>query len=124
MIDWTKPVETDEDKPRSVRVLATDMGGSHPVAVAYIGNPPMLACYTDCGQGWHADISARYLKPLRNVRPKPVKREGWSIVDTDKLIFDSKDEATAYLGNLSPTLRKLNGLVIARIEWEEVPNDA
>jgi len=31
-IDWTKPVETQEPKPRSVRILCTDAGGPFPIA--------------------------------------------------------------------------------------------
>jgi hypothetical protein len=34
MIDWTKPVETDENPPRLVRVLATDLPLPYSVAIA------------------------------------------------------------------------------------------
>lgn len=121
-IDWNKPVETDELNPRPVRVLATDMGGSHPVAVAYLGNPPTLANYTDCGQGWSADISAKYLKPLRNVQPKQVKREGWMFVGKTEAairmntyVYASEDIARERHPGGCP------GYQLIRIEWEEVP---
>lgn len=116
MIDWTKPVETDEDEPSPVRVLCTDGPFSaFPVVCIVYGN--IRTANIDGVLNGNGTNLAR----LRNARPKPVKREGWSIVDTDKLIFDSKDEATSYLDNLPSTLRKLNGLVIAHIEWEEKP---
>lgn len=118
-IDWTKPVEVDDGRP--VRVLATDLGGSHPVAVAILGNPNTLVNYTECGQGWHAPIGAGALRPLRNVTPKPVKREGFVVVGKDREgnsiagagVFATSDEAAALIG------KALHWHGVARITWED-----
>jgi hypothetical protein len=73
MIDWTKPVETDEENPRPVRVLATDFkakGFPYMCAVDY-GDYENHGIFS--AEGWDTQRVMR----LRNVRPKKVKREGW-----------------------------------------------
>ena len=80
-IDWTQPVETTEDPPRPVRVLATDRPNSnHPIVVM-----------RDDGQifavGLDGDGIPQLFKngtwgtvTLRNVpppKPKPVLHEAW-----------------------------------------------
>jgi hypothetical protein len=74
-IDWTKPVETDEDPPRPVRVLCTDFkakGFPTMCAVDY-GDYEMHALFSN--EGWDTQKVMR----LRNVAPKPepVLLEAW-----------------------------------------------
>ncbi len=69
-IDWSKEIETDEDNPRPVRVLATD--GPSP------GHPVVVICadavrsFSLEGKPW----SGGNIR-LRNVKPKPVLHERW-----------------------------------------------
>lgn len=76
MIDWTKPVETVEDPPRPVRVLATDLPPPRTVALAIEGaSPPVHAI--------QADYTVVNGFQLRNVPAKPVLHERWvNLYDT------------------------------------------
>lgn len=78
MIDWTKPIETDEADPRPVRVLATDLDGTvHHIAVAIADRYPMcgttLHHVSVFGDVLRANAEGEKIR-IRNVRPKPVKR--------------------------------------------------
>ena len=65
-LDWNKPIETAEDPPRPVRVLATDTGGTHPIILMvekylYYAAPDETRCLPACGP---------HSLHLRNVTPK------------------------------------------------------
>jgi hypothetical protein len=69
-IDWTKPIETIDGEP--VRVLATDLDGMYPVAVAIMRNEVQhLSTRTFGGLEFIRDGETN----LRNVPPKPVVQE-------------------------------------------------
>ena len=86
MIDWTKPLETTEDPPRPVRVLAIDIQDAykdHPVAAYF----PMVdnrggyvAWYRLDGTSGGSGIR------LRNVAPKPVRHEAWVNLYVDGVV--------------------------------------
>lgn len=97
MIDWTKPVETDEDNPRPVRVLCTDgPNRSYPVQVI-CGNMAQSTGYSHDGRSSYG--LERHV-PLRNVAPKPVRYEGWVVLYNDGSICASKREnATDFVDN-------------------------
>ena len=85
MIDWTQPVETTEDPPRPVRVLATDFklkGFPYLCAVDY-GDYEAFALFS--AEGWDTWRRTR----LRNVappKPEPVLLEGWVNLYSDQNI--------------------------------------
>lgn len=119
MIDWTKPVETDEEDPRPVRVLCTDRPMSFSVVV-------MLDTGLVCA-GNHDSTAFIFLGGagtvhLRNVRPKPVKREGWVNMyardghwpSVASAVFPDEETARTCIGGGSH-------IATVRIEWEEVP---
>ena len=97
-IDWTKPIETDEENPLPVRVLCTDQDGRHPVAAAIKG------CFVHqwtLEGGPHNTLFPK----LRNV---PERVKGWINIyrndfdnrnRTGRFMFESLDEA---MGNASP----------------------
>lgn len=73
-IDWSKPIQTDEDDPRSARVLCTDYVSPHglPVVAAVMsanGTENLWSCSLDgsvVGDAWR----------FRNV-PEKLSREVW-----------------------------------------------
>lgn len=67
-IDWTKPVETTEDPPRPVRVLADDAHGAWPIVGMIDG---LIVRITVEGKSSNGCFC------IRNVAPKPVLREIW-----------------------------------------------
>ena len=82
-IDWTKPVETDEDPPRPVRVLCTDFKGHR---------SPYL-CAIDCGEFEmfmlfnSQGVAEGGVTRLRNVQPKHsiVMEKRWVNVYPDNI---------------------------------------
>ena len=76
-IDWTQPVETTEDPPRPVRVLATDIDDTlHPVGVWYPDAWKMVRYRIDGCTG------ARF-PTLRNVAPpKPAAKAVANVAET------------------------------------------
>ena len=96
MIDWTKPVETDEDPPRPVRVLFTDSGLAYATEVD--------------GILWHLDINGNPRchdtdgRPitLRNVPAKPVRHEAWVNLYGNGAMTKHHDKADAELFGVEP----------------------
>jgi hypothetical protein len=94
MIDWTKPVETDEAKPRKVRVICTDRDAACPVV--------LLIKNGDRGEGvyWWSDAGSHAvhyghsgdIAKLRNVRER---FETWAIIDRNGFYCGSMPEARA-----------------------------
>ena len=78
MIDFSKPVETDEDPPRPVRVLATDVAiPQFPIAV--VVPPTGVFAYNGCGECRYADQPR-----IRNVAPpKPIIWTQWVALYAD-----------------------------------------
>lgn len=70
-IDWTKPVITDEDPPRPVRVLATDLLGPYPIAIhiAMAAGVYMLAPFTADGRNPYSSVR---LRNVTEAKPEPV----------------------------------------------------
>jgi hypothetical protein len=111
-IDWTKPVETDEENPRPVRVLATDFkakGFPYMCAVDY-GDYENHGLFS--AEGWDTQRVMR----LRNVLPKKVKREGWINVYQKGYgsIYPTKEIAMEVRGRRNPP-----AIDTIRIEWDE-----
>lgn len=122
-INWTKPVETDEENPRPVRVLFNKEGDLEGCRVDG-GEFDFYTITRNHQHGvWYADHGTETI-PLRNVRPKKVKREGWVNVfeskywgDVGRLakgIYSSEDKAKADV-----VAGEFRFLTTIRIEWEE-----
>lgn len=114
-IDWTQPVETTEDPPRPVRVLATDAGEQYPI-VALISREPIL--FTKDGHEWPDGCGIT----LRNVpppKPEPVLHERWATVWGDGAFYGPFK---------SRPVEELNGSKTIRIAWmsdgSPVPSEA
>ena len=96
--DWTKPVETTEDPPRPVRVLATDLDSSRwPVAVAIPctdeGDMEVM-CFSH--EGSACDDNIRFT--LRNApppKPEPVMYEKWVLLEKNGDLLDYRSESQA-----------------------------
>lgn len=127
MIDWTKPVETDEENPRPVRVLCTDCKGLYPVvlAVSSLNNSDGL---NDSVIIERRPLSGLGSPAIRNVRPKPVKYSGWVNIGR------SSDGTRSPYGQVwhfegdakrckSEGIGHLEYVATIRIEWEEFPHD-
>ena len=67
MIDWTKPVETDEKPPRPVRVLFDNDGEAQGFLIKNMYGETLIWSL-DCG---HAIRDGESAIRLRNVPPKP-----------------------------------------------------
>lgn len=83
-IDWTKPVETDENPPRPVRVLATDGPCAKFPVIAVVGN----AFHREFSRDGLQDEASHVIPlRLRNVAPKLVP------VEADRDHWKAKAEA-------------------------------
>jgi hypothetical protein len=122
MIDWTRPVETDEATPRAVRVLCTDGPDNVFPVIALVGGV-LYAASLEGGASPLNDMCVRKIVRLRNACPNPVKREGWCYIERlgDGAgarglsgPFDSEASAKSYMDECArPTFGPV------RIEWEE-----
>lgn len=119
-IDWNKPVETESGY--AVTVLCTN----RPDCVGY-SHKPVVAYVDDTGHLIEAESDGSWMlrgevQRLRNVCPKPVKREGWMFVGKTEAairmntyVYASEDIARErHPGGC-------HGYQLIRIEWEEVP---
>lgn len=79
-IDWTAPCETDEDPPRPVRVLATDLAGTYPVAISI--ERPYAAGVKLHLINWDGSDPYSNVR-IRNAKPKPVLHERWVNLTAD-----------------------------------------
>lgn len=108
MIDWTKPVEDEDGRP--VRVLCTDCKGIYPVVLAIRG-------LNDGEIVERRPLSGLGNPAIRNVIPKPVKREGWVNIRFGSLpdctIWKSEVAAKDYARGYA------EAITTVRIEWEE-----
>ena len=78
-IDWTKPVETDEETPRQVKVLFDRDGRPDAARIDDNASSPNLNLFAlqHVGSTVHA-TRGMYSIPLRNVAPKPVRLEAFA----------------------------------------------
>jgi hypothetical protein len=108
MIDWSNPVETTEDPPRPVRVLATDRPGGFTTVCMFDDGEVFLATPggetdreafpdSDANPGTPCGVHLT----LRNVappKPEPVLRERWFTLNEDGTFggWVSEHEANLY----------------------------
>ncbi|CUW38814.1 protein of unknown function [Magnetospirillum sp. XM-1] len=123
-IDWSKEIETTEDPPRPVRVLATDGKFRLPVIVEF---PDGNVYFYDL----NGEACPTALPALRSVppKPKPVLMEGWVKLyandgqwpSASSSVFTSEDDARE-----SVTMRE--PLAICKVAWmsdgSPVPSEA
>lgn len=115
MIDFNKPVETTDGRP--VRVLCVDKIGGMPV-VCLIKNGQD---FDDEERVYRANLDGELPDTrsfaLRNVAPKPVKREGWINISKgnlpDSVVWKSEAAAKDYARGYKVEIQTV------RIEWEE-----
>lgn len=125
-IDWTKPVETDEENPRPVTILFDKDGRPDAARIDNNASSPSLNLFALQHVGSTAYATrGMYSIPLRNVAPKTVKREAWINVYKIKEcmsngswytyevadMYDTKEEALK--ARISYTVATIH------IEWEE-----
>jgi hypothetical protein len=107
MIDWTKPVETDDHNHLPVEILFDK--DKVPRYVEINGAPYHLD--TDEAVCW----SYSSVLMLRNVRPKKVKREGWVNVypgcNMGYKVWPSED--------IAKVVATTGCVATTRIEWEQ-----
>lgn len=126
MVDWSKSLETDCENPVPARVLTVDGYGPYHIAVwvDLWGAPLAFNFQGECHPDMHKALPGAEKIRLRNVRPKPVKREGWVNVYGGQCprvgnleIYMIEEDAMKNRG-----LDTNVSIATIRIEWEEVPN--